>query len=421
MTRKISLWTASLLVLALFLGAAAQAQDQYRLVAGPMEDGFYADKAVIAFSPSADSTATLTWGAAGGRLDHTVTINGAPVARNDFGAPVYRTEITNLSPDKVYSYDLKIQETGGAGTAGYTGGSFRTAPVAARSFAFAVWGDNGSKEPNYAAKSGWPAVSKAMAADAAVELVATVGDLVGWNSPTNGDTEWETRFTLPARDLLAHKPMLFAQGNHDGHSGSKPVADPYAVGLFNLTAPSPNSYYSTWTYGAARIVMLDTEALSAGGAQTVWLEQTLRSAKEAYIFVLAHATGFSSGPHGVVNAEGVPYENRVKQYLQGVVPLLEKYGATAAFAGHDHFYERSEKGGVTYVIYGGGGDSMGDASNKDYSNHTSGRDPQNPYRKFFKVKTFGYTRVEVGADKATIKGVDTSGNVFDSIDLKPRK
>jgi len=301
-----------------------------------------------------------------------VTINSAPIVYSDFGAPVYRTEIAGLTADTVYSYNLAIQETGGTGTAGYTGGTFRTAPTAARSFSFAVWADSGYKYDDYATKSGWPSVSAAMANNAAVELVAAAGDLAGWNSPTNGDTEWETRFALPARNLLAHKPMLFAQGNHDNHSGSSPTADPYAVALFNMKAPANNQWYSTWVYGSARFIVLDTESYTVGGAQHTWFSQTLSAATEPYVFVMQHIAPFSSSHQCVVDANGVPYGYYTRNFLQGAVPLMEQYHVSADFMGHDHLYERSLKNGVVYVIDGCGGDGLDVESNQDYSGHTSG-------------------------------------------------
>ena len=34
--------------------------------------------------------------------------------------------------------------------------------------------------------------------------------------------------------------------------------------------------------------------------------------------------------------------------------LAKEYGITAVFAGHDHFYERSMRGGVCYIVAAGG-------------------------------------------------------------------
>jgi hypothetical protein len=62
------------------------------------------------------------------------------------------------------------------------------------------------------------------------------------------------------------------------------------------------------------------------------------------VFVLVHQPPFSVGGHcGAALAEA------------DWVGLFERHRVSAVFAGHDHAYERMERGGVRYFVSGGGG------------------------------------------------------------------
>jgi hypothetical protein len=95
------------------------------------------------------------------------------------------------------------------------------------------------------------------------------------------------------------------------------------------------------------------------------------------------------------------------------MPLLEKYNATAMFAGHDHFYERSEpEGGVTAFVTGGAGAPL--------RNKAKDAAKQNPYSKVFE-KRLHYCLITVGEDSCTLEALTPEGEVLDTRTWKARK
>ena len=109
--------------------------------------------------------------------------------------------------------------------------------------------------------------------------------------------------------------------------------------------------------------------MKRGSAQYAWLEGELAGSTAPWKFVVCHHPPFTSGPHGKEGRDGTPKEAPIRELREYVIPLLEKHGVTMVFTGHDHLYERSEKGGITYITTGGGGGPL---------RGTEGGENQNP-------------------------------------------
>ncbi len=62
------------------------------------------------------------------------------------------------------------------------------------------------------------------------------------------------------------------------------------------------------------------------------------------MFAATHDGPYSRGLHG---------GNQIAR--ERYAPILVENGVTMLFAGHDHLYQRGEKGGLRYIVSGGGG------------------------------------------------------------------
>ena len=85
-------------------------------------------------------------------------------------------------------------------------------------------------------------------------------------------------------------------------------------------------------------------------------------------------------------------------------PLLEKYGVQLVLSGHDHYYQRNQVNGITYIVTGGGGAPL----------HPVGRGPST----LFAEETYHFLRVAVRRDVFAVTGVRLDGSEFDPFSLR---
>lgn len=231
--------------------------------------------------------------------------------------------------------------SGGAAHGGAAGASGRCDPSGRDAddlgpTRFAVIGDYGTAGP----------AEKAVAAlvrSFRPAFIATTGD----NNYPSGEAatiddnigQYFSDFICPYRGRYgrgAAKNRFFpALGNHDWLS---PDAEPY-LAYFDL--PGNERYYDV-SWGSVRLWILDSDSrepdgVSADSKQAQWLKAGLQSAAQPWQLVFMHHPPYSSGMH------------QSSAYMQW--PYAE-WGVDVVFAGHDHSYERVERGGVQYVVNG---------------------------------------------------------------------
>jgi predicted phosphodiesterase len=165
------------------------------------------------------------------------------------------------------------------------------------------------------------------------DFVLHVGDLVGSGvSPY----DWVDFFKIEQK-LMAVAPLYPVLGNHESNS-------PLYFNAFYL--PNNKRWY-TFDYGNTRIIGLEIdgfqETVDPQNQQFTWLEETLASNTQPWVFVFFHAP---------INTMLALEPNWLDNIL---VPLFEKYNVSAVFAGHFHNYQRRVINGIIYVITGGGG------------------------------------------------------------------
>lgn len=144
--------------------------------------------------------------------------------------------------------------------------------------------------------------------------------------------------------------------------------------------------------GIVRILVLDTEQVD-NPAQTTWLQETLASPTDAaWTIVAMHKPAYSAGFHG-----------SDEEIQQQWVPLFERYDVALVLAGHDHDYQRSTPiGGVTYVVSGGAA-TLRPTGREDFTEVST--------------STLHYVDLLAEDDRLTLRAIDQSGMLFDSLEL----
>jgi hypothetical protein len=145
-----------------------------------------------------------------------------------------------------------------------------------------------------------------------------------------------------------------------------------------------------------------------GGALAQWLDGVLARSEAKFIFLASHWPAWTSGGHGRLNKDGRPRERPIRLAQDVIMPLLHTFNATAMFAGHDHFYERSEPdNGVTVIVTGGAGAPL--------RNRAGNAERQNPHSEVFK-KAYHYCLLTIDEEEeeCTMEVLTPEGTKIDS-------
>ncbi|HDL64719.1 MAG TPA: metallophosphoesterase family protein, partial [Proteobacteria bacterium] len=312
------------------------------------------------------------------------------------GRYIHEIILGGLSAGAVYYYRV---ESGGLQSIGST---FRTAPVAPATFSVVAYGDSRSSSPGYFTHHS--EVIRSILDDDLPDLVINVGDVVqtGDFCGETGVSGWGTEYFNPARTLLEQIPNYLAIGNHEyRNSGDPAIFQDYFSFPDNHTLDSGDQdlWYS-FDYANAHFIMLNSNYYRVGGAfypgseQYEWLVDDLQGTDAVWKIIAFHHP-----PH--VRSEG--YSKEAREYL---VPLFERYGVQAVLNGHFHWYERSRKRGINYIVTGGGGAPL----------YNPGEPETNPFS-IYGDSLFHYCRMEFDDIRLSFSARDTDGNNFDSFQL----
>ncbi|MEY2784457.1 MAG: hypothetical protein RL277_661 [Planctomycetota bacterium] len=138
-----------------------------------------------------------------------------------------------------------------------------------------------------------------------------------------------------------------AMGNHDWYS-SVP-GQPY---LDYFTLPGNERYYEQ-RLGPVHLFVLDSDSAEPDGnsstsVQAQWLQSALAASDAPFCVVVLHHPPYSSGSHGSQAQLQWPFA---------------AWGADLVLQGHDHVYERIQRGGFPYITTGHGGTPLYAAPN----------------------------------------------------------
>jgi len=249
----------------------------------------------------------------------------------------------------------------------------------------------------------WHSVASAVE-KARANLVIHSGDFVSYG---RNNRDWDREFFVPAYDLLRKVPFYAVIGNHEADA---PLYDKM------FYSPAKDGLPRNWAQTINGVLFIGIDGRKdwkANGKCARWLEQTLAGSKAKFIFLVSHYPAWSSANHGVLAGDGLPREREMRWSQTVIMPLLEKYKATAMITGHDHVYERSEPpGGVTHITSGGAGAPR--------YNKTKTAAKQNPHSKAF-APELHYCLFAPAGENYVLKALTPDGKELDTRTFKPRK
>jgi len=173
-----------------------------------------------------------------------------------------------------------------------------------------------------------------------VDCVLTVGDNI---YRTGNKKHYPNFFEKTYDNLLKDDVKFFATlGNHDVIDGRY---DQINYPMFNMGG---REFYTIKRgQGLVEFFMLDATNMS--NQQLAWFENALKTSDAMWKIALFHFPIYSSGSHHGSDLG-------LRKILE---PLLVKYKVKAAFAGHEHIYERTRlQNGIQHFVTGGGGASL---------------------------------------------------------------
>jgi len=295
--------------------------------------------------------------------------------------------LEDLKPGTLYEYEVSFRRSHGEPWKEVAEGFFRTAPVKARPFRFAVYGDSRSLFETHSR------IARAIA-EARPDFVLHTGDLV-----TDGRVleQWRSEFFSPASPYMNRVPLWSCLGNHEMS----------AVWYFTFMAPPGNERWYSFDYANAHFVVLDSNVrMDPESRQYAWLKEDLSKTHLPWKFIMFHHPAFSSGPHGAPGEDGRPREKQMRDAGDYILPLAKENDVAVIFWGHDHIYERSIKDGIQCITAGGGGAPL--------YGITPG---QNPYSVVAKSIN-NYCLVEIEGDELRFRAMDLEGNDIDGFQVK---
>jgi 3',5'-cyclic AMP phosphodiesterase CpdA len=244
-------------------------------------------------------------------------------------------------------------------------------------FSFVVLGDNRSGHEFYERIVAQIAARKP-------DFVVVVGDQI--EQP--GDRqEWKTFWELSKPITM---PFFLTVGNHDISSKVPRSERTYKR---EVDLPGNELYYS-FTAGNSLFIVLDSwipgQEKRITGVQLKWLQALLTKSHRSHTFVFLHHPLYTSPGKGHHVNDSLDRHAAQRDRLEAV---LKKFGVTAVFAGHEHYYERRTRDGFLHIITGGGGAPL------DGSEDSGG--------------FYHYIYVTVDGDRVRGEVVDINGKVRD--------
>ncbi len=290
---------------------------------------------------------------------------------------LHRFSISNLTPGTKYFYRVIIGNGGSTGT-------FMTAPNAeAKDLKFFAFGDTRDGTEIHDSIDGQ--IIAAFTDDPDYQtFILSPGDIV---SEGDLDWMWDRQLFDPKfkniREVFANLSYLPVMGNHEG-SGS----------LFQQYFPMPFVAQRYWSfdYGPAHIVMLDQYSpYKTGTDQYIWLKDDLSSSNKTWKFILLHEPGWSASDNNMT-------------VQRDILPLVEQYGVSIIFGGHNHYYARSEVNGVTHLTVGGGGAPLYAPNSNALHVVTASR-------------AHSFVEIEIQGNTLSGTAYDLDGNVIDQFSI----
>ncbi|MCA9667052.1 MAG: metallophosphoesterase family protein [Myxococcales bacterium] len=254
-------------------------------------------------------------------------------------AQQHEVRLTGLQPGTRYYYTIRSLDGNGQVVASAGPFAFRTAAAPGQAFKFVFLAE--VHEEVEVARFDAPIA--AFGADFQIQP----GDNIDEGHDLN---QWQRFFTQGA--WYPSLPLFNTMGNHNFDDGNVfGGADVVSIEL--LAAPGNERWYA-FRYGHTLFLGLDSNHWLYPKSKTdqlTWLDAELTKATDgvddpALIVAFFHVPPYSSCGELTCISREVTERPWVRQEL---VPRFEKHKVDLVLNGHDKIYERSEKGGVTYI------------------------------------------------------------------------
>ncbi len=256
------------------------------------------------------------------------------------------------------------------------------------------------------------------------DFVVLLGDMVEDGAGKEGPKNWEM-LSERVGWFLRSRPTWPVVGNHE-------VDTDFQQGLSSFLRffGMKDQNYS-FTFGNAKFIVLgiDPEGRLVAPDQLAFLQRELADrGKYKHVFVLRHVPFYTIG---------MKEKDEVPNTETDLVKVLEQSRVTATFSGHDHYYYRTRRQGVTHVIAGVSGAGVYDlqrlaeqapgdaymgvsAAEDQIMRHVPGRvDKSVPYQGYYESgdQCLFAVFVHVNGDRVTAETVSMNGEVWDSFVL----
>ncbi len=303
--------------------------------------------------------------------------------------------IADLTPSTLMYYKVVLN-----GTDTYTG-SFRTAPPDdATSLTFYGYGDTRDGPEHMDDVLMWLEYDVAQDPAARQTFCLHAGDFVHRGlTESYWDSQYFNQEYPDTIEFLATMPVLACLGNHETYEEGVPDVPKSEYGkLFKKYFPYPmystEDFYYSFDYGPLHVATVDPYKadITPGSAQLIWLENDLGNSTKPWRIVMVHPPFYSgNGP-----------DSRVTQLRENIEPILQRHHIKLVVQGHQHYYSRSEKDGVTYLVLGGGGAPLIKPNSSE------------PYYVFGK-SCYHFARFEIAGSEMNIRIIDDRGDLVEQV------
>ena len=173
-------------------------------------------------------------------------------------------------------------------------------------------------------------------------------------------SEWDRYYEDIDSAVENNVTFYYAVGNHerytyrleDGSYG--PIQTNCSTYMANVELPGNERYYS-FDHNQIHFIVINTEEdwdddnyfFDITTAQYDWIIDDLENNDKSFIVAMFHRPCYSiRSNYRVENA------NEIRKVLE---PIFIDYGVDLVFSGHDHYYYRTTRNGITHVVTGGSG------------------------------------------------------------------
>ena len=189
-----------------------------------------------------------------------------------------------------------------------------------------------------------------------LEFIIHSGDIVASGGEQD---DWNRYFEDIENATLENSTFYYAVGNHEKYTYALspsewgPDDEDFSTYHANVELPGNERYYSFNYMNQIHFVFINTEEDWTGSTfditsdQYNWLINDLEQNEINFTIAIYHRPSYS-----IRDSNRVYQAQQVRAVLE---PIFLQYGVDLVFSGHDHYYYRTIRSGVTYVTTGGGG------------------------------------------------------------------